>query len=388
MDEQHSVAFWSYAHTDDQHEKGRITRLAQLIADEYELLSGETLEMFVDHDIKWGEVWKERVDSALQTTTFFIPILSPGFFRSDECRREFFEFHNKAKSLGVSEYLLALRYISVREMTPDSPEALLSIAAKTQFVAWEVLRLMDESSAEYRSAVNALAIRLLELSEQVAAQPSVTPEEAAEAEEAGADSEIDDPYDMSTPGSMEVFAAVPEQFNKMTATLNLLVQLAEEFNAPLQEATPRLVATESFAEKILIARELATKLDAPSEAIEEAGKEYSKILLETDPNIRALYDAVDPESTEEGLAESLDSSTATLEGLVTNAREVARVTNESISAGRNLAKAMRDLRPALKRYESGQRNIVDGVAVIEEWAFIARRTADKFGHPTTTESAK
>lgn len=70
--------------------------------------------MFVDHYIKWAEVWKERVDSALQTTTFFIPVLSPSFFRNDECRREFIESHTKAKSLGVSEFPLALRYISVR----------------------------------------------------------------------------------------------------------------------------------------------------------------------------------------------------------------------------------------------------------------------------------
>lgn len=109
-------------------------------------------------------------------------------------------------------------------MTPDSPEALLSIATKTQFVAWDVLRLMDESSTEYRTAVNELAIRLLGLSERVAAQPSVAPDEAVEAEEAGAGSEVDDPYDLLTPGSMEGFAAVPEHFNTMTATLKLLVQ--------------------------------------------------------------------------------------------------------------------------------------------------------------------
>jgi len=387
MDDRESIAFWSYAHSDDEHENGRISRLAKLIADEYELLSGEKLEMFTDHDIKWGEAWKDRVDSALQTTTFFIPILSPGFFRSDECRREFLEFYNKAKSLGVSEYLLALRYIPVRDMVPDSSEAILAVAAQTQYVPWDALRLMDETSAEYRTAVNSLAVRLLELSEAVSAQPSVTPEEVAEAAVAEDEGRGEiDPYDMSTPGSMEVAAAIPEQLSEMTATLDLLVKLAGEFSAPLQEATPRLAATDSFAEKILIARQVAAQLEGPSKALEDAGAEYTKILLATDPNIRALYDAVDPESQEEGLAASLDTTATSLETLVGNAREAARQTSDSISAGRNLAKAMRDLRPALKRYESGQRNIVDGVAILAEWAAIARRAADDFGHPKDQEA--
>src|SRR5437868_653280 len=45
-----AAIFWSYAHSDDVAEGGRISRLAHLVAAEYELLRGEPLSLFIDND--------------------------------------------------------------------------------------------------------------------------------------------------------------------------------------------------------------------------------------------------------------------------------------------------------------------------------------------------
>ncbi len=109
------AGFWSYAHDDDILDGGAILELAHAIEEEYNLLSGEPLELFVDRSsIAWGDKWRERIDSALSQTTFFIPIITPRYFTRTECRRELLEFAGKAKSLGVDELLLPILYVEVQ----------------------------------------------------------------------------------------------------------------------------------------------------------------------------------------------------------------------------------------------------------------------------------
>jgi hypothetical protein len=55
--------------------------------------TASTLEVFLDRDsIRWGEEWRERIDSAVAGTTFFIPIVTPRYFLRKECRRELLSF--------------------------------------------------------------------------------------------------------------------------------------------------------------------------------------------------------------------------------------------------------------------------------------------------------
>jgi hypothetical protein len=74
MSSETAYGFWSYAHEDNELDGGNILVLAHLIKEEYNLLSGEPLELFIDRDgIAWGEEWRKRIDSSLVQTTFFIP---------------------------------------------------------------------------------------------------------------------------------------------------------------------------------------------------------------------------------------------------------------------------------------------------------------------------
>lgn len=44
------AGFWSYVHDDDETEGGRISRLAKDVADQYQMLTGERIELFLDKD--------------------------------------------------------------------------------------------------------------------------------------------------------------------------------------------------------------------------------------------------------------------------------------------------------------------------------------------------
>jgi hypothetical protein len=58
---------------------------------------------------------------------FFIPVLTPRYFRSEPCREEFRAFVGKARQIGITERVLSLIYINV----PD-----LHMASKDELKVW------------------------------------------------------------------------------------------------------------------------------------------------------------------------------------------------------------------------------------------------------------
>jgi hypothetical protein len=89
--------FWSYAHADESAETGRITQLARNLQEEYSLITGQEIQLFLDRDdLTWGDNWRKHIDEALAGITFFIPILTPRYFQSEECRRELLTFTTRA----------------------------------------------------------------------------------------------------------------------------------------------------------------------------------------------------------------------------------------------------------------------------------------------------
>ena len=159
------AGFWSYAREDDKLDDGTILKLARLIVEEFALLSGEPLDLFIDRDsIDWGDAWRERLNSALAQTTFFIPVITPRYFSRDECRKELLEFSAKA----TDELLLPILYVKPSGFTEESSDEAVALIARTQFVDWQRLRLQDLNSRKYRKAINALAKRIIKIAESVA----------------------------------------------------------------------------------------------------------------------------------------------------------------------------------------------------------------------------
>ncbi|WP_412168288.1 toll/interleukin-1 receptor domain-containing protein [Curtobacterium flaccumfaciens pv. flaccumfaciens] len=398
-----AVGFLSYAHIDDEAEGGRVRRLAKRIQAEYQLLTGEELEVFVDRDdIRWGQQWQERIDGALQETTFFIPVLSNSYFASDACRKEFIDFHNWAKSLGVSQYILALRYAPVRDLRVDSAEPAKAIAAATQYKPWEALRLVDEDSAEHRVAVNDLALELVKLTDLIAAKPAsaafdgsaettggggdLGPPEAEASTPApptGAEQDVvgrqtadpkdqwdDDPYG-DEPSSIELAAELEPRMEEWNQIMVDFVPILGAFSEIIQRNSDRSLEVEGrnvFAQRLLILREAAEELEPVSLDLENQGRAYTNALLGLDPAFKALFEMV--KSSEDPSSEDLDEIRELAESVaaMTEAGEAARgQMTTAIASGRELARASRDLRPAIKRFETGVRNVADGQSILESW---------------------
>ena len=114
--------FWSYVHKDDKAENKRISLLAKDMVAQFELLTGESINLFLDKDaIKWGDIWKGKIDDSLSTVAFFIPVLTPRYFMSPECRRELQFFVRQAINIGVKELIFPLYYVDVPLWDDENP---------------------------------------------------------------------------------------------------------------------------------------------------------------------------------------------------------------------------------------------------------------------------
>lgn len=48
--------FWSYVHADDEADAGRVAQLARDVVAQFEMLTGEPIELFLDRDaLAWGD---------------------------------------------------------------------------------------------------------------------------------------------------------------------------------------------------------------------------------------------------------------------------------------------------------------------------------------------
>src|SRR6476646_8592984 len=165
-----AVGFWSYVQQDDAGDGGRIAALANDLRAQFRLLTAEKLQLVLDRkSLLWGEAWKERIDSAIAGTTFFIPIITPSYFQSPECRRELLKFAREAERLGLGQLLLSVYWVRVPELEEnpeESPDEAIRLVAKYNWQDLRDERLEERDSSAYRKAVAALAAELVKQAEQ------------------------------------------------------------------------------------------------------------------------------------------------------------------------------------------------------------------------------
>jgi hypothetical protein len=337
------------------------------VRDEYALLTGEEVAVFLDREsISWGDEWQRRIDEALEGTAFFIPVLTPRYFRSSACRRELLTFAGHAKSLNVTELLLPLLYVDVPSLFEEAPDdEAIAVVAPMQYEDWRELRLEDERSAVYRRAVHRLATRLVEINVELASRPmqngvgTVMPEPDVELEED------------TTPGLVETLAASEAAMPVMTETLEAFAAVLEEIGAATNEAAAKMqrsdAAGKGFAGRLVATRELANAIADPADRALELGTSYASSLVDVDAGMLALIRQIEagPETDEERRAAC--ELFAQISQLAANSRETVEqlsTFSDLVDGATNLS---RELRAPFRQIQNGVQRIMDGQAVIDEW---------------------
>ncbi len=155
------VAFLSYAHIDDEYHDGAITEFRKHLTRTVRVIAGQDFDVFQDREgIGWGENWRETLDAALSEVRFLIPILTPSFFRSDECRKELQAFLDHEASAGRNDLVLPIYYLestAMEDKEQRGQDKLVSALALHQYRDWRSLRKEPFNSPKVKEALEALA---------------------------------------------------------------------------------------------------------------------------------------------------------------------------------------------------------------------------------------
>ncbi|SDT22350.1 TIR domain-containing protein [Microterricola viridarii] len=380
------VGFWSYAHADNERDRGRITELAQLVSDEFALITGREIEIFVDREgLEWGDRWREKIDNALSSSAFFIPIITPTFFTRPECRNELIAFNTSAKELGVTELILPIVYLPVRDLALDSTDPVKQIVASLQYVSWDGLRLLDQERTEYRTAVHRLATRLAEIEETLESRPlERTDSDESEASagtgeiaktEGGEPEEEDDEL-----GILDRLAELQPGIEEWTETIASFQPALESFTGPMTAITPALKAAESQANpigaRLSLLRKLSQQIEAPVERLEDLSSSYTRQLIAIDPNMRALLQLVD--QGDSGGEEALQV-TGSILGLAEAGTTAAEQITSVADMARKYSGLSRDLRKPFRKFDIAMRSVADGQTIIDSWRDAAIAIQSKHG---------
>jgi len=359
-------AFWSYVHADDEAEGGRICRLARDVVAQYQLLTGEAIELFLDRDdIKWGDAWRDRIDSSIQSAAFFVPVLTPRFFMSPECLREFQLFARQATELGVTDLVLPLHYVNVPALSEDELDSdLVALVREFQWEDWRKLRLEDINSTDYRTAVVRLAERIAEANREADKLYTI---QAAGNEREGPSTELDEP-----PGFLDRVASAEEALPKWRENMEALTRDIEQVADIARAGTEDIKRGDSvgsgYAARLRIARRMAGELAQPAERILARGDEFASLLHNVDDGVRVmiqqgLVEAEESEHTRNALCEFFRSL-----------RTLSQATNEGLAQVRGMIesfapaeRASRDLRPPLRKMRQGLTRMVEAGRVSDEW---------------------
>ena len=363
------VGFVSYSHADERDAKGQITSLVEDIRSEFSLMTGESLELFLDRNaIEWGDKWRSRIDGALQDTSFLIPIVTPRFFKSQECRNELLKFSNLARAVGAEELLLPLLFIYVEGLQEDSDDELKALIASTQFVDWTELRLMEQSSAGYRRAVHDCAKRLAEINARYAERKSPLPALLGDPE---------DDWGGDQPGIMDLVAVVESELPVWQDAISGLAaptqQIGEIVRLAGERASTGKAKGKTIGHRILVAQELSNELKGPTGDLREVSEQYVASLMRIDPGVRAVIAVADdiPEGeSQKGACEMFNS----LLGMVASSREANESVKLLVDAIQSPAKQFKDLRQPLKVMRDSLRDILDAQAIYDEWERLIRES--------------
>jgi hypothetical protein len=377
------AAFWSYTHRDNDDDGNRIRELADLLIKEVALITGEDLDLFVDDTkIDWGHDVLEQIEEYLQKVTFFIPILTPRYFKSGSCRKELMTFAQTAESLGANELILPIIYQDVRGLHDDEPsDPAIRLVKRFKWESWTGLRLTEPGSPEFRTAVNRMAKRLADVLEDVEESDLTSPTRVDARREFQSVAEVnEDKHEERTDpekgGVVDDLAASEAAMHELVTTMTALATTTNEVGEIMQEGTVEIDESDGagrgFRGRLAVLIRVSKRLEVPSQSFDRLTAEYVTMLSAVDRGVqiilRLLIDSPDESDAEQG-AEFVGA----LEALITTWRSVEPSIVKFESQLATLEPLGRAIRPPVRLMRASILRMKDASVVFDGWEELISR---------------
>jgi len=358
--------FLSYVHSDNKAEGGRIVCLAYDIIEQYQMITGQEITLFIDKDIKWGEEWRKTIDENLASVVFFIPVVTPRYFLSAGCRREMQEFTRKATNLGFKELVLPLYYVDVPSLHDESEQdVLIKMIRDFQREDWREIRFKETASEGYRRGVYQLAKRLVDINSRTEKQGKTAPSPGKSVMPVEIISD-------ESPGVLDRLAKSEETLPKLSSTLTLITNEVLHIGKIMQDGTNDIKLADSqskgFTGRLIIAQQMSQKLNEPVEHIFKLSNNYSTQLHDVDEGIRLMVEQALMEIKENPELESkFNNFFESLVTLSAAAKIGFGATKKMMDASRPIESMSRDMRPVMRRLRQGLTILVESTSIIDDW---------------------
>jgi hypothetical protein len=359
--------FWSYAHRDDKAERGRILNLCKLLKEEFGALTARDLELFTDREkIAWGYKWRATIDNAITESTFLIAVVTPRYLASEECRRELLQFTANAKARGVAELLFPILYIDVDGLDEDSTDEVKAVIAQTQFVPFTELRLLDEDCTEYRSAVNQMALRLIEIANLVAERAE---EGTREGEKSGEESlRTDTPTDDEL-GLLEAVDVVGQLLPQWQQTIVDFIALMTRIGDVTGDYTPKIAIAgqTGTGPQLAVADQYAKALQPVAQELRDTGARYVDQTLAVSQNLIPILNQLNLRSSIEPLGEETNYFLTQISDLAQTGQESAVAVQDFQQNVRANYGISRGIRRVLTLVHEGAQYFLDAQDILVDW---------------------
>lgn len=157
-----AVGFLSYVHADDEADEGKLTEFRTRLEREIQIQTGAAFTIFQDRqDISWGDAWGSEIESSLDNAVFLIPVITPSFFSSPQCRAEFERFLQRERELGRTDLIFPVYYVKCQQLENEkSTDKIARIISQRQYMDWRDLRFETFGSPK-------VARRMAELAQHI-----------------------------------------------------------------------------------------------------------------------------------------------------------------------------------------------------------------------------
>ncbi|WP_306208514.1 TIR-like protein FxsC [Actinoplanes sp. RD1] len=120
---------------------------------------------FCDTSLQLGDRWSDGLVEALSTAQVFLPLLSPSYFRSEACGKEWTVFESRIAPAGRSTSIIPLLWVPMDTLHPVADRYQYREAAfGDEYERVRLRRLIRGAQAVYNDFVQVLAQRVVELS--------------------------------------------------------------------------------------------------------------------------------------------------------------------------------------------------------------------------------
>ena len=326
-----------------------------------------------------------------ESVAFFVPVLTPRYILSEQCRNEAMKFSKRMENEDLSALWLPLHYISIPQLSADSPsDELLEICRARQWEDWRETRFADVDSSEYRKAVHALASRIDRANRN--AENRRTADDPRSTAGVSRHNEFDDesepeegPGRVQPPllvengkpgedaGWLDAAVEIMELLPEWTDTMNSMSATTRGITEKLENAGNRANATRDFALKRKVVRGLAAAIRGDVETLEGLESKFVSDLSGIDTRMLVFFDWLRSATTEEADGEKVDEVYDTISSLADSLENMFGSIQQADEGLAGLENISRDIRPVIRRWRMSLLRLREARSIARRWMDIVNQ---------------